>query len=158
MNYSFKGYNKEHMARAYGSALNISTKYAVEVSRMIRGKKLARAKAMLEAVIAKEKGVPFKRSYGDMAHQREIGVGRFPVKCSKAILLLLNGAEANAQFLGLDTSSLAIKAIIAHKASHVPRYGRKRGRVSKSTHLEIILEETAKKSEEKKDKKPKEKQ
>ena len=46
-NYSLKAYNKEHMARAYGSSLNISTKYAVEVSRMIRGKKVSRAKAML---------------------------------------------------------------------------------------------------------------
>lgn len=151
-NYSLKAYNKEHMARAYGSSLNISTKYAVEVSRMIRGKKVSRAKAMLAAVIAKEKGVSFKRSYGDMAHQREIGVGRFPVKCSIAILSLLESAEKNAQFLGLDTSSLGVSGIVAHKATRVHRYGRKRGRVSKNTHMEIVLEET-KKSEPKKEKK-----
>jgi len=156
MNYSFKPYNKEHMARTYGASLKISTKYAVEVARMIRGKSFARAKAMLSAVISKEKGVPFKRRHGDMAHQKEIGVGRFPVKCSREILSLLEGAEKNAQFLGLDTSSLVVKSIVASKAAAVHRYGRKRGRTGKSTHVEIVLEET-KKPENKKEKKPEKK-
>ncbi len=153
--YSHQKYDKEHMARAYGDFLKISKKHAVEVCRMLRGKELDKAKQMLNRVIKKEMAVPFKRADMDLAHKKGMAAGRYPVKCSKEILKLLEGAEANAQFLGLDTSSLVIRSIIPHKAATTFHYGRKRGRKAKRTHIEIVLEEVAKTSSENKKKEKK---
>jgi len=153
MEYSFKNYNKEHMARAYGSSLRISTKHSVEIANLLRGKTLQRAKSILNAVIRKEQAVPFKRRNRDVAHKTGMSAGRYPVKAASEILKVLESAEKNAQFLGLDTSSLVVKSIIANKATIIHKYGRKRGRTGKNTHVEVTLEETKKESRDKKQKK-----
>ncbi|MEM0230955.1 MAG: 50S ribosomal protein L22 [Candidatus Woesearchaeota archaeon] len=142
MEYAFKDYNKEHMARAYGTSLRISTKHAVEIASMIRGKSLQRAKSILLAVIEKRQAVPFKKRKRDIAHKTGMSSGRYPVKAASEILKLLESAEKNAQFAGLDTASLKVRSIIAKKAAIIHKYGRKRGRTGKNTHVEITLEET----------------
>jgi large subunit ribosomal protein L22 len=142
-NYSLKEYNKESMARVTGMSLPISFKQSIEICNFVRDKSLVDAKNILEKVIKHKQAVPFTRFNSNMGHKRGIGPGRFPKKASKEILDLLNSAEANAQFKGLNTSSLVIRHINANKSSKVMHYGRKRSRAAKRTNVEIVLCEGA---------------
>lgn len=147
MTRSSKDYNKEHMARVIGRALPISTKQCIEICNFIRYKDLGKVKDTLNKITEKKVAVPFKRFRG-IGHKRKIGPGRFPIKASKEILKLSESVEANAQFKGLDTSSLFIKHIKADKASKTWHYGRKRRKMKRTT-VEIIVEERKKRKEKK---------
>src|SRR3989338_3487068 len=144
-------YNKEHMAKAIGRSLPISTKHAIEICSFIKNKNLGEAKKALERVIEKKQAVHF-RKFKQVGHRKKIGPGRYPAKASMYILKLLNAVEANAQFKGLDTSSLAINSVIANRAARVWHHGRQRRRKMKRTNMEIIVEERriVKKEEKKK--------
>ena len=144
MGYSFKEYDSEHMARALGVALPISFKQSYEVCNFIRNKKVAEAKKMLQEVIEKKRAVPYRRYNFDLGHKKKIGPGRFPEKTSTELLNLIQSAEANAQFKGMNTSNLAIVHISAHKASKAWHYGRKSRRKMKRTNVEIVLQEKSK--------------
>ncbi len=144
------------MARAVGTSLSISTKHAIEICNLIRHKQLSTAKDLLKKAITKEAPIPFTRFNRNVGHRPGIGPGRYPEKASKEILGLLECVEANAQFKGLDTSSLVIEHICAQRASKAMRYGRKRGVRAKRTHVEVMVKEAAKKEPKKTDKaKPK---
>jgi large subunit ribosomal protein L22 len=158
MNYAFKDYNKENMARAVGVALPISYKHSFEVCNFIRNRPLARAKKLLLDVAEKKAAVPYRRFDFDLAHKRKIGPGRYPVKTVTEILTILESAEKNAQFKGLNTSNLVIVHISSHNAGKSFRYGRQSRRKAKRTHVEIVLQEKsqskpAKESKEKKESK-----
>jgi large subunit ribosomal protein L22 len=141
-------YNKEHMARVSGKALSISTKYSIEISSLIRNKKLDESKEILQAAIELKKAIPIKKFKGNIPHKTKIGPGKFPVKACKEILSLLNTVEANAQFKGLNTSELIISKIVANKASNQWHHGRQKRRRMKRTNMEIIVEESKKKDKE----------
>ena len=152
--YATPTYEKEHMARAVAVNLPISTKHSVEVCRSLRGKTLARAKAFLNQVIKMKEAVPMRRYHHELAHKTGVGPGRYPVKVSLEILRLLESAESNAQFKGLNTAHLVVDHICAHKAGKQWHYGRHRGREMKRTIVEIIVTEQA--QEAKQSKNPKE--
>lgn len=135
------------MARIVGTSLSISTKQAIEICSLLRRKNLSFAKRLLNEVIKGKQAIPFTRFNSDMGHKPGIGPGRYPKKASQEILNLLEGVEANAQFRGINTADLIIEHICAHKAGKVMRYGRKRGRKAKRTHVEVMVKETAKKKE-----------
>ena len=136
-------YNKETMAKALGTSLPVSSKHAIEICRMIRNQKVEKAKAMLEKVVELKQAVPFKRFYKNVGHRKgSMGPGRYPTKAAEQILSVLESAEANALFKGLDSSELIITKSVANKASRPMRYGRKRRGKSKRTHVEIIIAET----------------
>jgi len=135
----------EHVAKAVGMDVPISTKQAIEICNFIRDKSLQKAKSILREVIEKKRAVPFRRFNKDVGHKTGIGPGRYPEKSSKEILRIVESAEANAQFKGLATNSLVIRHLCVHKASQPWHFGRKRRRQMKRSHIEIILEETAKK-------------
>src|SRR3989338_2023885 len=137
--HTFSGYNKEHMARAVGIALPVSFKQSVETSNFIINKKLRKEKKLLLDVIEKKAAVPFKRYNWDTGHKKKIGPGRYPGKASKHFIGLMESAEANAQFKGLNTSNLIITHVSSHKAGKSPHYGRKSGRKMKRTNIEIVL-------------------
>jgi large subunit ribosomal protein L22 len=144
---------KEHIAVARGTNLGISTKFAREVAKFVRGKNLKNAKKDLEEVLLQKKAVPFKRYNQDLGHKvGASGPGRYPMKTVTEILALIKSAEANANNKGLDHESLFVKSIITNKGSTQMRAGRKRGRHAKRTHVEVILAEKEKKKEEKKEK------
>ncbi len=144
--YAIQDYNEEHMARALGRALPISTKQSVEICNYIKHKSVQRAKVMLDEVISKKKAVPYRRYNRSMGHKPgHISVGRYPMKASKEILALLESVEANAQVKGLNTSNLVIKHICAQKAGKQWHYGRQSRRLMKRTHIEIVVEERAEK-------------
>lgn len=148
--YATQNYNKETMARVVGSSLPISTKFSVEICHFIRNKKVSQAKKMLQDVVERKRAVPFKIFNKDLSHKTKIGPGRFPRNAALHIIELLESAESNAQFKGLNTSELAITHICAHLASRPWRYGRQKRRKSKRTHVEIIVEEKKAKEEKKK--------
>src|SRR3990167_3450250 len=145
--YSFKNYDQEHMARVIGVALPISFKQSVEICRFIKNKNVNDAKKLLQNVVGKKLAVPFKRYNWDLGHKKKIGPARYPEKASKEFIKLIENVEANAQFKGLNTSSLVISHVSAHKAGKTWHFGRKSRRRMKRTNVEIIVEETANKDE-----------
>lgn len=139
--YAKKDYNKESMARVVGRSLPLSMKFSAEICNFIRNKSVKEAKEMLQSVIERRRAVPFKVFNKDLSHKRGIGPGRYPKKAATEIIKLIESAEANAQFKGLNTSDLHISHICAHLASRPWRYGRKRRRRAKRTNIEIVVEE-----------------
>lgn len=135
----------ENSAKAQGKSLSISLKHSIEVCSFIRGKPLERAKDMLNKVIKQEIAVPYKRYNTELAHKRKIGPGRYPIKTAKAILNLLESAEANAQVKGLSPAELVISRIVANIGPTTWHYGRKRSRKMKRANIEILLEKGEKK-------------
>ena len=141
------------MARAIGMTLPISFKQSVEICRFITNKSVNDAKKILHNVTEEKLAIPFKKFNFDLGHKKNIGPGRYPEKASKEIIKLIENVEANAQFKGLNTSSLVITHISAHKASKSWHYGRKSRRKMKRTNIEIVVEERAKIEEQKERKK-----
>jgi large subunit ribosomal protein L22 len=146
--YSYPTGEAENIAKAIGREMHISPKHSMEVCRMIRGKKLEKAKEMLEGVIAKTRAVPFKRHHRCMGHRKGkgFGPGRYPVKAAGAILKIIESAEANAEYSGLDTESLVIRHISAYKGRTIsgwmPRaHGRSSPKDTETVNIEVILEE-----------------
>ena len=129
------------MARAMGVALPISFKQSVEICNFIKNRKVGMAKKMLQEVVEKKRAVPFKRFDFDLGHKKKIGPGRYPESASREFIRLIDSAEANAQFKGLNTSNLVISHVCAHKASKAWHYGRKSRRKMKRTNVEIYVEE-----------------
>ncbi|MEK6827740.1 MAG: 50S ribosomal protein L22 [Nanoarchaeota archaeon] len=153
--YTFRAYSQEHMARAIGMALPVSFKQSVEICRFIGNKNVNDAKKMLQNVVEKKSAIPFKRYNWDLGHKKKMGPGRYPQKASKEFIKLIEDVEANAQFKGLNTSNLVIAHVSAHKSGKIWHFGRKSRRRMKRTNVEIIVEETANKTEIKEESKTK---
>ena len=153
-NYTFKGYDKDNMARVLGRALPISFKQSVEICTMIRDKDLSYAKDALSKIIEHKKAVPFRRFRHNIGHKTKIGPGRYPERASNEILKLINSVEANAQFKGLNTSNLVITHINANEAGKVMRSGRKRSRKAKRTNIEVVVQGKAAKPSDKEKARP----
>lgn len=147
MNYSFKGYDEEHMARAIGINLPISMKQSVEICRFIKNKNVEEAKKMLLSVVDKKISIPFKRYKKDLGHKTKMGPARYPEKASKEFIKLIEGVEANAQFKGLNTSNLIINHVSAKQSGKSWHYGRKSRRKMKRANVEIFVEEKASKND-----------
>jgi len=146
-NYSAK--IEEPCARAMGKEMRISPKHAMEVCRAIKGMPLAAAKGYLRTVVAKKKAVPFKRHRKKIAHRRDLpgwDAGQYPVKAASAILEVLENAETNAGYKGLDTERLHIVHASAQKGIIIPgfkprAFARATPFNELTTNVEIILKE-----------------
>lgn len=141
------------MARAIGMALPISSKQSVEICNFIRNRNINEAKKMLQSVAEKKSAIPFRRYNWDLGHKKGVGPARYPEKASKEFIKLIETVESNAQFKGLNTSNLVIAHASAHKAGKSWHFGRKSRRRMKRTNVEIIVEETQKKTAGKKEEK-----
>ncbi|KAI9825536.1 MAG: 60S ribosomal protein L17 [Sarea resinae] len=138
-------------AKAHGQYLRVSFKNTREASRAIAGKKVDRAIAYLENVIAHKEAVPMRRyagSTGRTAQGKNLGVSkaRWPVKSAEFLLGLLRNAEANADTKGLDTGNLIVKHIQVNQAPKQRRrtyraHGRINPYMSNPCHIELILTE-----------------
>jgi large subunit ribosomal protein L22 len=155
VNYSIK--MDENMACAAGVNIRASQKYCIQIANAIRGKKIDKAKTFLNNVINMKQAVPMTRFNGDVGHKTKIGPGRFPVKACAAVLNVVETAEANARFKGLNVPSLVVYHISTKKGSDDWHYGRKRRRQIKQCHVEVVLKETEKAVKGKKAKKAAEK-
>jgi large subunit ribosomal protein L22 len=155
MGYTGK-FDPEKMARATGKELHISPKHSVEVCRAIRGLPVTSAIDLLENVIAKKEAIAFKRYNQMVPHRRRNGYsgkggpGRYPVKAAKAILRVIESAQANAEKtiddLG-DAEDLRISTAAAAKGRVIrgwmPRaHGRWEKFDQETVNIEIILEMT----------------
>lgn len=133
--------DKENLAYAVGRDLSISPRHSIEICNYLRHKKISRAKDFLKNVMETKEAVPYRKFKFDLAHRPGMGPGRYPINASKAILSIVESAEANAKFKGMDTSALYIAVAVSQKASQPYRYGRHSRRQAKRTHIEIALKE-----------------
>lgn len=136
------------IARVFGRNLRISRKHSVEIARAIRGMKVADAKAFLERVGEMRQPVPFRHHKRKVGHKRLTGwyAGRYPVKASGIFYHLLEEAESNAEYKGLDAERLRIIHISAYKGrtfpGFIPRaYGRASQYDHETTNVELIVKE-----------------
>jgi len=147
--YAFEDGDKNKTAKALGRGLKISPKHAVEICNKIRGMKVENARNYLEDVIEMKKAVPFKRHNKKVGHRRGLEgwpTGRYPVKAATQILGVLNNAEANAEYKGLDSENLKIMHISSHRGYVIrgwtPRaFGRASPFNTPTTHIQIVLGE-----------------
>jgi len=147
--YSVTDMEPDKTAKASGRELRVSHKHAREVCKTINGMKLEQAKDYLQQVILKKKAVPFGRFNKHVPHRHGMDfgfAGRYPEKTAKAVLKILEGAEANAEYKGLDVEQLKIVHSSAYPAMKIKRFiprafGRSSPRYNTLTHVEIVLEE-----------------
>ena len=100
------------------------------------------------------KAIPFRRFTSSISHKKGKGPGKYPINAATEILKLVENAEANAKFKGLNASNLIIKHMCAQHGGNVWKAGRFRRRKMKRTHIEIVVTEgKAKKESKKKEKK-----
>ena len=119
------------------------------IALQIRGMEVGKAKAYLADVIAMKKAVPFKRHNKKVGHRKGLegwASGRYPVKAAEQILKVLENAEANAEYKGMDTEKLVIEHISSHKGVVIPGYiprafGRMTPFNTPTTHIQIVLQE-----------------
>lgn len=147
--YAYKDEDKSRTARASATQLKISPRHAVEICREIRGMEVEKARKYLEEVINMERPVAFKRYNRKVGHRRGLtgwASGRYPVKAATHILKVLENAEANAEYKGLDTEKLRIIHISSHRGpvirGWIPRaFGRATPFNTPTTHVQIVLGE-----------------
>jgi len=144
-----KEVNESKIARAMAKSLKISPKHSVEICNAVRGMKVSKAKDYLNDVIDKKQAVPFKRHNKKVGHRKGLKgwpSGRYPVKAASHILNVLENAEANAEYKGLDNEKLVIDHISSHRSiiirGVIPRaFGRVTPFNTPTTHIQIVLEE-----------------
>ncbi|RLJ06307.1 MAG: hypothetical protein DRP18_01165 [Candidatus Aenigmatarchaeota archaeon] len=112
--------------KVYGRALRISTKNSVKICREINGKPLKKAKRLLEDLITQKRSIN----------------GKYYTNISRTLLKLLESAEKNAEFKGLELEKMIVKAS-SHKGFTFwrPRRLKLRGTKRKMTNIQIFLEE-----------------
>ncbi|MCK4555046.1 MAG: 50S ribosomal protein L22 [Candidatus Aenigmarchaeota archaeon] len=130
-------------AKVCAKAVKISFKQAREIGRLIKGKKSSAAIKYLEEVVVLKKPVPFGRFNTNMAHRSGMSSASYPVNASKKMIELLQSAEKNAEYKGLEVKNLYVKNVWATRASSytTPKRSPFRGRSKKSANISLLLEE-----------------
>jgi len=121
-------------AVVHGKSLFISTKHAVAICNLIRGKNIDKAISIMEDAEKMKIAVPMR---GEIPHRKgKIMSGRYPVKAAKEFIKLLKSLRANALMneLELEKYKIFCKANIASRPYR--RFGKGR---FKRTHIEIKL-------------------
>jgi large subunit ribosomal protein L22 len=146
--YTFTGTSGETVARARGIELHMSPKKTYEVMNAIRGLSLEEARTFLEEVVELKRPVPFRRYNQEVAHKRAVGPGRYPKKVAKQLLGILQNAESNAEYEGMDTDALFVRVAACARGrivkANMPRaHGRATAWNEQTTNVEIVLAERA---------------
>lgn len=146
--YTYQEEGDASIARARAIELPISPKKTYEVLNAIRGLSLEKARQLLEEVVEERSAIPFRRYNQEVAHKKQIGPGRYPKKVAKQLLQLLQNAEANAEYEGLDTDALVVKVASCARGkitkATMPRaQGRATAWNEQTTNVEIVLAERA---------------
>ena len=144
--YTYRAESGVSVARARGIELPISPKKTYEVLNAIRGLPLERARAILEGVEEFGTPIPFRRNNQETAHHRGTGPARYPMKVAHHLLKVLDNAEANAEYEGLDTEHLYVRVAASSRGrinkARMPRaQGRSTAWNEQTTHVEIVLAE-----------------
>jgi large subunit ribosomal protein L22 len=146
MKYSTKKIDPDKTAKAYGYELHCSKKDSTNLAYAIKGMKIDNAKKYLEEIIEKKRPLPAIYHNGKKAHQKGIGPGSFPEKAARYMLKTLKNAENNAEYKGFDVENMKIIHISTYGGRIIkgimPRaHGRATDKNTKTTNIEIILEE-----------------
>jgi len=136
----------ETTSRAIGLEYSVSPKHAREVCKMLKGMKVEDAKKYLKGVIEVKTPVPYRRFNMCVRMKRGVGPGRYPTKAAKAILKVLESAQSNAEYKGLESDNMRVRLAAAHRGriekAYMPRaQGRSTPWNEQTTNIEIILEE-----------------
>jgi large subunit ribosomal protein L22 len=132
-------------AQAYGRDMPCSPKSGRNVARAIKGMPVARAKTFLEEVVAVKTPVPFKVRVRKIHHRKGgMGSGKYPVQTAKCMLKVLESAEANAEYKGLDKDRLVITHSTAYQGTVIQAYtpraqGRATPHYNRLCNFEVIL-------------------
>jgi len=143
--------NATKSAKAKGSYLRVHFKNTREAAKTLKSMTLRRAQRYLKNVIAHKECVPFRRFAGgtgrcSQAKQFGFTRGRWPKKSAEFLLQLLENAESNAEFKGLDVERLVVEHIAVQPAPTMRRrthraHGRIGPYVSSPCHIQVILSE-----------------
>lgn len=134
--------NDTQQAKAKGVNIDASQKHCTEIGDFIRDDDVATAKEKLKNVINKEQPVPYSTYNSDLAHKKGDGdAGRYPVNASEEVLRILESAEQNAIYEGMNEDDLYIAEYYANQGQRMQTPGRNRGRKPKSAHVTIKLRE-----------------
>jgi len=138
----------------FHSDLRVHFKNTREAAFALRQMELSKAKAYLEAVLRKERVIPFRRFCGGIGRTAQAknesstnnGQGRWPAKSVELLIGLLRNAESNAEVKGLDVDSLYISHIQVNQAVKQRRrtyraHGRIGPYMSSPCHVELTLTE-----------------
>jgi large subunit ribosomal protein L22 len=126
MKYAYKPSSSNYV-RVCGQGLRISRKHSIAICKKLTGCSLAKGKLLLENLINGKRTIDGKHYF---------------TKASNAILNLLNSAEKNAEFKGLDTDRLIIHAWAGKGYTFLrPRRAKLRGQQRRITHIQITLEQ-----------------
>lgn len=149
--YSKTPLNPATSASARGSNLRVSFKNTQATAQTIKGMRVDKALAYLEAVTQKKRAVPMRKHAGGVgrtsqAHEWGVQQARWPVKSVEYITNLIKNALANADAKGLNTEDLFISHIQVNQAPKVRnRTYRAHGRInpfnSSPCHIELHLSE-----------------
>jgi large subunit ribosomal protein L22 len=132
-------------AQAYGRDMPCSPKSGRNVARAIKGMPVTRAKAFLEDVKALKTAVPFKVRVRKIHHRKGgMGPGRYPVQTVKCMLKVLESAEANAEYKGLDKERLVITHSTAYQGNVIQAYtpraqGRATPHYNRLCNFEVVV-------------------
>ena len=133
-------------ASAYGKDLDVSPKSGRNVCKAIKGMPVGRAKQFLQDVADLKTPVPFLVRKRKIAHRRGecFGPGKYPVKVCQQFLKVLESAEANAEYKGLDTETLVITHASAYQGTvqkaYTPRaQGRATPHYNRLCNFEVVV-------------------
>lgn len=139
-------FDPETTACGRGKDMHCSPKASRNIAATIKGMRVADAKSFLEAVVEKKAAVPYRYRYRKIKHRKGkgFGPGAFPVNAASKALKVLENAENNAEYKGLDAEDLRI----VHASAYVgqifhgfrPRaQGRATAHNEETTNFEILL-------------------
>jgi len=136
-------------ARAYGRDLPVSPKSGRNVAKAIRGMPVNRAKEFLNEVVELKTPVPFTVRKRKIAHRRGqgFGPGKYPQKVARHFLKVIESAEANAEYKGLDTDNLVITHASAYQGNVIKAFtpraqGRATPHYDRMCNFEVIVTAT----------------
>ncbi len=146
--YAFQNYDGTRHVRSALREKDISHKHAREIAVSIKGLSIEKARDYLQAVINKERAVPFRRYKEQVGHKSDPGVmsGRYPQKSATEFIKLLDNLESNAEYKGMDLDRLKIINATVHKGVIVKRFipramGRATPKNNVLTHVELVAQE-----------------
>ena len=141
----------EDIARAKANEVDISPKHAFEIARFIRRMRTDDAIEYLTQVVDLKKAIPLRGYNKKVPHHRGLArwhTGRNPQKAAKVFIRLLNAAQKNAEYIGLDAANLTIGHVMASRGRrHVAFFPRAMGRATpknrETVNIEVIVKEVA---------------
>ena len=146
--YSFQNYDATKHVRSSLREKDISHKHAREIAVAIKGLSIEKARDYLQAVVNKERAIPYRRFNTQVGHRSDPGMmsGRYPQKSAKEFIKVLDNLESNAEYKGMDLDRLKIINATVHKGVIVKRFTpRAMGRASPKnnvlTHVELVAQE-----------------